>query len=102
MYVPNAELDASSLLQGDIVKNVQFVGALHYGNIAYATPAAGGEPISWTVGKPPETGFAMVLSHSCEIARENGVKLTSIILAPLRDVSGATPADSVQSSSTAT
>jgi hypothetical protein len=32
----------------------------------------------------------MVLSHSCEIAPENGVKLTSIILAPLRNIDTAT------------
>ena len=38
----------------------------------------------------------MVVSHSCEVAKENGVKLTSILLAPVRDVSGATPASKLQ------
>ncbi len=32
----------------------------------------------------------MVLSHSCEIALENQIKVTAIILAPLRDIHKAT------------
>jgi hypothetical protein len=38
----------------------------------------------------------MVLSHSCEIARDNAIKVTSIILAPVRDVSGATPREKLR------
>jgi hypothetical protein len=88
--------DFSTLLQGDILTDVQFLGALNYGSIHHHVPATGGESTSWTVAKPPEFGVAMVLSHSCEVAKENGVKLTSIILAPMRDISGATPAGKLQ------
>jgi hypothetical protein len=38
----------------------------------------------------------MVLSHSCEITLENDIKVTSIILAPIRDVHRATSPDKLQ------
>jgi hypothetical protein len=93
MYIAPQELDGSSLLQGDVLRDIHLLGALHYSEIFLSTPASGGDPQGWTVPKPPLLGDAVVLSHSCEVARENGVKLTSIILAPLRDVSSATRPD---------
>jgi len=44
----------------------------------------------------PIMGDAMVLSHSCEIDPQNKIKLTSIILAPLRDINTATAPDKIQ------
>ncbi|MCB0404715.1 MAG: hypothetical protein KDD51_07995 [Bdellovibrionales bacterium] len=38
----------------------------------------------------------MVLSHSCEIDKENDIKLTSIILAPLRDINKITHPDMLE------
>jgi len=38
----------------------------------------------------------MVLSHSCEIDPQNKIKLTSIILAPLRDINTATAPNKIQ------
>mgnify|MGYP001138909842 CR=1 FL=1 len=94
VYVGNDLVDAGTLLQGDILIDVHLLGALTYQEILLGTPSAGGtEPQAWTIPKPPIRGDAMVLSHSCEVATENGVKVTSIILAPLRDVSGATKPD---------
>jgi hypothetical protein len=97
MYVPDEEIDQTSLLQGDIIRDVQILGALNLNAIQFLTPATtGGEPTGWSVSAPPVSGFAMVLSHSCEVARENGIKVTSIILAPLRDLSSATRPDKVE------
>ncbi len=87
-------MDATSLLQGDIIADVHLLGALAYQEILLGTPSAGNaEPQAWTIPKGPIRGDAMVLSHSCEIATDNSVKVTSIILAPLRDVSTATKPD---------
>jgi len=38
----------------------------------------------------------MVLSHSCEVALANKLKLTSIILAPIRSIHKATRTDRIQ------
>lgn len=94
VFVSHGQMDTSSLLQGDIIIDVHLLGALTYQEILLGTPSAGNaEPQAWTIPKSPIRGDAMVLSHSCEIATENGVKVTSIILAPLRDVSTATKPD---------
>lgn len=97
MFVATTDVERSSLLQGDILTGIQLLGALNYNEISHSMPATGkGSPVAWAVSKPPAVGDAMVLSHSCEVAQENGVKLTSIILAPLRDVSSATPKDKMK------
>lgn len=85
MYVSSSEMVLSDLRQGDIIKNVQIFGAIHYGSVHFITNQ-NGENIAWQSNTKPTIGYAIVLSHSCEIARENGVKLTSIVLAPLRDI----------------
>lgn len=97
MFASPAQFDPSTLLQGDILVDVQILGAMNYGSIHHHTPVTGtGAPGGWTVAAKPAVGDAIVLSHSCEVARENAVKVTSIILAPLRDVNSATQADRLQ------
>lgn len=91
MYVPEAAFDAQRLLQGDVVFGIQLVGAINLRGIHHHTPVHGeGRANAWTVPQEPKIGAAMVLSHSCEIALENNVKLTSVVLAPIRDVNQAT------------
>jgi len=51
---------------------------------------------SWTVNTPPKITHSMVLSHSCEIDLVNKIKLTSIILAPLRDLNKATEKSKIE------
>ena len=96
MYAGTADFLGDRLVQGDIVGDIQVVGAINLRGILWHTPAAGeGVASAWTVPAEPKFGHAMVVSHSCEIATENGVKLTSVILAPLRDLSGATAPERV-------
>jgi hypothetical protein len=85
MYIPNSEMELSDLRQGDIIKDIQLFGAIHYGSVHLITNP-NRENVAWQSNTKPTIGYAIVLSHSCEIARENGVKLTSIVLAPLRDI----------------
>ncbi len=96
MYLPDTEIEIDALRQGDIVTNIQILGAINLNSVKYTSSIQTPDKTdSWTVAAPPTIGDAMVLSHSCEIAKENGVKLTSIILAPLRDVSSATAPEKV-------
>ncbi len=95
MYLSEDRIEKNVLRQGDIIANTQILGAINLNGINFLTDAKG-EKMSWGVSKPPEFSPAIVLSHSCEIDRENSIKLTSIILAPLRDISKATSADKVQ------
>ncbi len=67
------------LRQGDILKDIPIVSAVdlnRYNEIG---------AVSWAVAAKPERGACMVLSHSCEIDLRNKVKVTSLILAPIRD-----------------
>jgi hypothetical protein len=52
--------------------------------------------LGWAIPLSPKFGDAIVLSHSCEIAPENRTKITSVILAPLRDLNTATSDDRVK------
>lgn len=96
MFVPDEALELGSMLQGDLLSDVHYLGAINLASINVHTPVTGGESQGWTVSKPPITGPAMVLSHSCEISRANGIKVTSVILAPLRDLNKATAPDQIQ------
>ena len=89
-YLAQGELDRESLCQGDVIRDVHLLGAICYRDLSSPTNVVGEEVNHWTVSKKLVNGPAVVLSHSCEVAKENGVKLTSIILAPLRDVNTAT------------
>lgn len=92
MYEEGA-FEANVLRQGDVIRDIDLLGAIHLGSITHNVTSVGGEPKSFTVEKKPQKGFAMVLSHCCEIDPANDVKLTSVILAPIRDVSTATASD---------
>ena len=94
MYRPDDELEKDLLRQGDIVSSVHILGALNLRAIQYQyVGLEASEPVGWSVPAKPTLGPAMVISHSCELDPANDVKITSIILAPLRDLSSATPAE---------
>ena len=89
MYVSSGELENEVLRQGDILSQIHILGAINLNAIQYMTNN-NQEKLGWNISNPPRYADVMVLSHSCEIAIENNVKLTSIILAPLRDIHTAT------------
>jgi hypothetical protein len=91
MFADTEQSNFGALLQGDIVANVPLLGAIDASSVV-GIPATS----AWAAGGKLELGFAAVLSHSCEISTANGIKVTSCILAPLRDVSSATPPDKLQ------
>jgi hypothetical protein len=91
VYLADEMLERGVLRQGDILANVQILGAIALKSVRLiSSPASGNKATAWQVDAPPQYGYAMVLSHSCEIAPENKVKVTSVILAPLRDLNKAT------------
>lgn len=89
MFVDETGFEAGTLRQGDIIADIHLLGALNPGGIKFITDQSDNKT-GWSVENKPEFGDAMILSHSCEIAQENGVKVTSIILAPIRDINSAT------------
>ncbi len=95
MFLEPSAVDKSSLFQGDVLVDVQLLGAITLSSITYATDRQGTQN-GWIVSQKPDFGVAMVLSHSCEIDRSNSVKVTSIILAPLRDLNKITKPDKLQ------
>lgn len=90
------EIETGALRQGDLIGDVHMLGVINPGGIQYITGGKGESHVGWIVNTPPIYGEAVVLSHSCEIAPENRIKVTGIILAPIRDVETATEADKVQ------
>jgi len=97
MYLDEDKIERSGLRQGDIISNVHLLGAINLNAILYSSPASSpNQYSSWSVPVPPKFGDAIVLSHSCEIALENKIKVTSIILAPLRDIHAATDRSRVE------
>ncbi|MCP5144816.1 MAG: hypothetical protein H6978_08335 [Gammaproteobacteria bacterium] len=98
MYVDDSDM-VPELRQGDVVSLVHIVGAINLNAIQFISTAGTsgiGDATAWQVPDRPKFGDAMVLSHSCEIDLENTVKLTSIILAPLRDVHTATKPERIE------
>jgi hypothetical protein len=89
MYLDNSKFEKDILRQGDIIKNVLLLGAINLNGIQYNIDQQGNKK-GWTVSQQPKFSEAIVLSHSCEIDTSNRIKLTSIILAPLRDINKAT------------
>ena len=55
-----------------------------------------GEQVSWSVSNKPNFSHVIVLSHSCEIDLSNKVKMTGIILAPIRDLNNASPDEKIE------
>ncbi len=102
MFEPAERLDKSSLYQGDVIRNVPAFGAINLKNCMLHSSLLGGDSpgdsgaIDVTITKSIRRCDVVVLSHSCEIAQENGEKVTSIIVAPLRDLSTATKPDKIQ------
>jgi hypothetical protein len=97
MFLVDEQIERGTLCQGDIISQVHLLGAINLSSLLYSSHA--GSPTeysSWSIPAAPKFGDAMVLSHSCEIALENKVKLTSIILAPLREIHKATEPERVQ------
>lgn len=88
-------MEAGALRQGDIVDNVLITACINPNSVQMLTGTAGNQS-AWQVSARPRFADAMVLSHSCEIAAENKIKLTSIILAPIRDVNKATDESKIQ------
>jgi hypothetical protein len=96
MFLGDEQIERGTLRQGDIISQVHLLGAINLSSLLYSSHA--GSPTeysSWSIPAAPKFGDTMVLSHSCEIALENKVKVTSIILAPLRDVHKATDLERV-------
>jgi hypothetical protein len=87
-------MDRESLYQGDILLDVQLFGVITLSSITFTTDNQGTRN-GWIVPQKPDFGPAMVLSHSCEIDRANLMKVTSIILAPLRDINKVTKQEKV-------
>jgi hypothetical protein len=96
MYLPDSEIDATTLRQGDILKNIFLFGAVNRNNILYTVQPDTSSNDFWMYKEKPETGYVMVLSHCCELDRTNGMKVTSIIVAPLRDINKASRPEKVQ------
>ena len=96
MFLSNDDIERTILRQGDIVAGIHLLGAINIKSIHYSSPANNPKALaSWNMPSAPKFGNVMVVSHSCEIALENKVKVTSIILAPLRDIHKATAKDRV-------
>jgi len=95
MFVPSESRKLDTLLQGDIIEETQYFGAMNLNNIFYAQTNNNNIP-HWGVNASPQKGPAAILSHSCEVSRDNGVKLTSIILAPIRDINKASAKDKIE------
>ena len=97
MYLAQGE-QSNSLRQGDILKNLQVLGTIDYHQVTSPSGLPGmarREPQSWSVTATPKFRDCMVLTHCCDLDRENENKVTSIILAPLRDVHTATKPEKV-------
>ena len=95
MNIFSDKMEREVLRQGDIILNTQIMGAINLNGIIYQVNQQN-EKIAWSLNQKPIFGPAIVLSHSCEIDTHNGIKLTSILLAPLRDINTATSKDKVQ------
>ena len=88
MYLAGDQAEKDVLRQGDVVSGNHILGAISLEAISYLEKDDA--KIGWCVQAKPVFGPVVVLSDSCEIDPGNDVKVTSIILAPARDVSKAT------------
>ena len=96
MFFSDDQIERDVLRQGDIIAQVHLLGTINLNNIQYSSAMNSKDYLGWAISSPPKFGDAIVLSHSCEIDPENRTKLTSIILAPLRDLNTATSEDRVK------
>jgi hypothetical protein len=94
VYLPENEIEMNTLRQGDIISQIHLLGAINLNAVQYSADYLG-KKLGWQVPTAPVFGDALVLSHSCEVELENKVKVTSVILAPIRDVNTATEKEKV-------
>jgi len=94
MYLPEEKIERNILRQGDIISEVHLLGAINLSTINYIV--SNDAKTGWFIPKPPDFRPAIILSHSCEIDPSNDIKLTSIILAPLRDINKATDPQKIE------
>ncbi len=95
MYLLESDIEHDILRQGDIISEIQYFGSINLNNILHHQNVSGNIE-SWGFKNKPVFGPAVILSHSCELDPSNGIKLTSIILCPLRDINKATSPDKVE------
>ncbi len=95
MYLDNSSFEGGVLRQGDILQDVHAVSAINLNSIQYTNDSTRSKIVSWTLPQEPRFSYVMVLSHSCEIDKANTIKLTSIILSPIRDINSATSPDKI-------
>jgi len=74
MYKDSHETENNVLRQGDIVSNTQLLGAINLRGVTFINDHKN-ENVGWQCNSKPLFGYAMVLSHSCEIAPDNGLSL---------------------------
>ncbi len=94
MYIQDTEIENDTLKQGDIISQLHFLGAIKLSAIVYNSDYKGNK-VGWQIPGVPHCGDAIVLSHSCEISKSNSIKLTSIILCPIRDINTATAKEKI-------
>lgn len=95
MYLDPNSTEADALRQGDVIQDVELLGAVNLDSIQ-KTINSRDEVVAWSMNTPLKKAAVMILSHSCEIALENEIKVTSIILAPIRDINQATSPDKIR------
>ncbi len=96
MFVPDSEIETNALRQGDVLRDIYLFGAINLKNVNAESNVLTGPTMSLNYRSTAGTGAGIVLSHSCELDPENSDKVTSILLAPLRDVNSATRPDKIE------
>jgi hypothetical protein len=97
VFVDDGEVEKTTLRQGDVATDIHWVGTVCFKQITIPSGVVDDEkPKRWSVSNELERGPVAIISHCCELDRTNGVKLTSIILAPIRDVAKATSPNKIQ------
>jgi hypothetical protein len=97
MYLEAEFIEKDTLRQGDVISSIHILGTINITGILYmSTTENPKDRTGWAIPAAPRVSDAMVISHSCEIALENKIKVTSIILAPLREIHTATPQEKVK------
>jgi len=95
LYLEDENIERGVLRQGDIISQTCLLGVLN--PQGFSEVVKNGKPTSWVIPiKEEAIGDAIILSHSCEIESVNTIKVTSIILAPVRDINTATEIDKIE------
>jgi len=95
LYLEEINIERNTLRQGDIISQTHLLGVLN--PQGFSDVVNNGKPTAWIIPiKEEAIGDAIVLSHSCEISLANKIKVTSIILAPIRNIDTATEKDKIE------